>query len=1095
MLSSVGTADSGEWVSSAVTGDGTLSVAINTTSTNGVDYSSKEASGDRPVLEVVHSGEPPPLPNPPQVHLSTSTGDPSTEVTATWKTSTSTAQSLRFGTTTGVYTQTLAASEYTYPDFSAGGDVCCMQAAQATGLVPNTVHYYQVGSDTDGWSDEYSFRTALARGDTSPFSFVAFGDQGVDHTGSTRRPRDVAASIAQDDPDLILHAGDVTYCNDQACVDTYFDDVMGANFTGAYYMAAPGNHEYIQPDDLVTYTSRLGYPGRLPDQLCTLDGTMCQRGEVPELWYSFDWGNVHFVSVNTGKSHDGPFKGSDPMQPGEARYDWFESDLAAASTDPLIDWIVVYGHFALYNWGKDDGHASDDDARAVLEPLVEQYGVDLWIGGHQHSYERTLPVANDGLDVDTASCGLAPYSECNAPQHTIYFTAGTGGRQLYSDSTTSCGDAASCDLWSAVRINDLFGHLRVSVNDRDLTAEFVDIDRNVLDSVTISLDPNTPPVADPGGPYAGTEDVPVAFDGSGSSDLDGDTLTYAWDFGDSGSGTGVAPSHTYLAGGDYTVTLVVNDGFVDSPPVTTTAAVTDVNDPPVAADTAAAGEPDTVIPWTPAVSDVDSDPLTCSITVPPSNGTSSVALDCASGTYTPDPGFGGTDGFEYSVSDGQAGDAGTVTVEVGTATFTVVSPDQGAELPSGTATIEFAAQNFIVGDQGERHLHYYIDGDPVPYHFYNGTTQEVLYLGLHTHFSHWKSVSSIEVFGLSVGAHQVSFVLANADHTELPNPEASRTLDFMMSEPPSGEFDLEPVITGLDFPVSMAFAPDGRLFYNEFGTGNIRVVDPSWTLLPQPFYTLPVLTGGEKGLLGIALDPDFPSNGFVYAYHTTSTPDRNRVVRLTAAGDTGTNETVIIDNLPAADNHNGGNIHFGPDGKLYVTIGDTEQPALSQDPSSLAGKILRYNKDGTIPADNPTPGSPVYSLGLRNSFDFTFHRHTGDLWATENGPATDDELNLIVAEGNYGWPTVTGIAGDPLFVDPLAAFTPTIAPTGIVSVSASSTYGTAYHDNLLFTDFNEGQVRRVVLSGPSLDQLVSLTSAFTGGLAGCGRIGSDGAIG
>ena len=391
MLSSVGTADSGEWVSSAVTGDGTLSVAINTTSTNGVDYSSKEASGDRPVLEVVHSGEPPPLPNPPQVHLSTSTGDPSTEVTATWKTSTSTAQSLRFGTTTGVYTQTLAASEYTYPDFSAGGDVCCMQAAQATGLVPNTVHYYQVGSDTDGWSDEYSFRTALARGDTSPFSFVAFGDQGVDHTGSTRRPRDVAASIAQDDPDLILHAGDVTYCNDQACVDTYFDDVMGANFTGAYYMAAPGNHEYIQPDDLVTYTSRLGYPGRLPDQLCTLDGTMCQRGEVPELWYSFDWGNVHFVSVNTGKSHDGPFKGSDPMQPGEARYDWFESDLAAASTDPLIDWIVVYGHFALYNWGKDDGHASDDDARAVLEPLVEQYGVDLWIGGHQHSYERTLP--------------------------------------------------------------------------------------------------------------------------------------------------------------------------------------------------------------------------------------------------------------------------------------------------------------------------------------------------------------------------------------------------------------------------------------------------------------------------------------------------------------------------------------------------------------------------------------------------------------------------------------------------------------------------------------------------------------------------------
>ena len=585
VLSSAGEVVSGEIVSfdvsSAVTGDGTLSVAITTLSTNGVDYSSKEASSNRPVLEVVHSGEPPPLPNPPQVHLSTSTGDPSTEVTATWKTGTSTSQSLRFGTTTGVYTQTPAATEYTYPDVSAGGDVCCMQAVQATGLAPNTVYYYQVGSDTDGWSDEYSFRTAPAKGDTSPFSFVAFGDQGVDHTGSTRRPRDVAASVAQDDPDLILHAGDVTYCDDQSCVDTYFDDVMGANFSGAYYMAAPGNHEFSQPDDLITYTSRLSYPGRLPHELCTLAGTSCEPGEVPELWYSFDWGNVHLVSINTGESHDEPFTGAGQMQPGEARYDWLESDLAAASADPLIDWIVVYGHFALYNWADGPSHASDDEARTALEPLVEQYGVDLWIGGHQHAYERTLPVANDGLDVDIASCGPAPYSECNAPQHTIYFTAGTGGRQLYSDSTTSCGDAANCDLWSAVRINGSFGHLRVSVNDRDLTAEFVDIDRNVLDSVTISL-ANNPPVADPGGPYSGTEDAPLVFDGSASSDVDGDTLTYAWDFGDGDTGTGVGPTHAYTAGGTYTVTLTVHDGMVSSTPATTTATIAEVNDVPVA---------------------------------------------------------------------------------------------------------------------------------------------------------------------------------------------------------------------------------------------------------------------------------------------------------------------------------------------------------------------------------------------------------------------------------------------------------------------------------------------------------------------------------
>jgi len=380
------------------------------------------------------------------------------------------------------------------------------------------------------------------------------------------------------------------------------------------------------------------------------------------------------------------------------------------------------------------------------------------------------------------------------------------------------------------------------------------------------------------------------------------------------------------------------------------------------------------------------------------------------------------------------------------------------------------------------HLHFYLDSDPVVYEFFNGITNEVLYQGAHTHFVHWQTSTSIQINGLAAGAHQVRFVLADSTHAELTNSEATRILPFSVAAPPAGEFQLQPVLTGLDIPVAMAVAPDGRIFYNELTTGNIRIIDPGWQLRPQAFYQLQVATGVEKGLLGIALDPDFANNRFVYVYHTVnSNPVRNRVVRLTEVNHQGTDETVILDDLPASDIHNGGNIHFGPDGKLYISVGDANQPILAQDISYLGGKILRINPNGSIPGDNPFPGSLVYALGLRNSFDFTFHPHTGHLWATENGPDDNDEVNRIVSGGNYGWPTVRGIANNPLFVDPLVAFTPTIAPTGIIAVGSNSAYPTQYHDNLLFADFNTGQIRRLVLAGAALTQLGTLSVAYNGG--------------
>jgi glucose/arabinose dehydrogenase/chitodextrinase len=398
--------------------------------------------------------------------------------------------------------------------------------------------------------------------------------------------------------------------------------------------------------------------------------------------------------------------------------------------------------------------------------------------------------------------------------------------------------------------------------------------------------------------------------------------------------------------------------------------------------------------------------------------------------------------------------------------------------------VAFSTTNHAVGDQGQTHLQFFIDSDPTPYMFYNGATNEVLYNGLHTHFVHRKTATAFDIFGMAAGAHQVRLVLANASHTGLTNPEATKTLSLTVTAPPSGQMTLTPVATGLSFPVAMAVAPDGRIFYNEYFTGKVRVIDSNWTVRAQAFYQVSnLVTGGERGLLGIALDPNFSTNGYVYLYYTTVGP-KNRVIRVKEVSGVGAQETVILDNLPASTNHNGGNLHFGPDGKLYITDGDAEQPNRAQDTTYLGGKILRLNGDGSIPSDNPVGGSPVYSRGLRNSFDFVFHPHTGQLWATENGPAANDEVNRIVRNGDYGWPTVEGIAGDSRFIDPIVSFTPTIAPTGIVAINETPVYPAEYHNNLLFADYNTGRLHRLVLSGPALTQLGSQSVAYNGGQGG-----------
>jgi glucose/arabinose dehydrogenase len=300
------------------------------------------------------------------------------------------------------------------------------------------------------------------------------------------------------------------------------------------------------------------------------------------------------------------------------------------------------------------------------------------------------------------------------------------------------------------------------------------------------------------------------------------------------------------------------------------------------------------------------------------------------------------------------------------------------------------------------------------------------------------------------------------------------------------------LFTGLDYPVALAFTPDGRLFFDEKNTGKVRVIE-NGVVQATAFATLPASNSGEQGLLGIALDPNFASNKFVYVYYTYSDGlfYHARITRFTAVGNVGTNAVQIfdvIDPTPESTNHNGGYIKFGPDGRLYVQIGEFAVPSLSQNLSSDAGKILRMNPDGSVPADNPFSGSLVYAYGIRNGFGMDFDPFGGKLIATEAGPDRNDEINIIVTGANYGWPTYTGVSNDPAYEDPILIFNPPTTPTGIAYSAAQNT--------LYFGEFNTGALKKLLLT-PSgavagVQLIATVGSTYNGILAV--ESGPDGSI-
>jgi glucose/arabinose dehydrogenase len=245
--------------------------------------------------------------------------------------------------------------------------------------------------------------------------------------------------------------------------------------------------------------------------------------------------------------------------------------------------------------------------------------------------------------------------------------------------------------------------------------------------------------------------------------------------------------------------------------------------------------------------------------------------------------------------------------------------------------------------------------------------------------------------------------------------EARPSVTTAVASAPASDLDVEPVVRDLATIWAIDFAPDGRIFLTERG-GRIRTVRAG-VVDPEPWMSLQVVERGESGLLGLALDRDFASNGYVYVAYTYAADGgglQNRLVRLKEDQSTGRGafDTVLLDEARGGQVHDGGRVKIGPDGKLYWTMGESGSPDLAQRLDTLNGKILRINPDGSIPADNPFPGSPVYSYGHRNVQGLAWQPGTGLLFATEHGPSGGqsccDEVNLIVPGQNYGWPLVFG---------------------------------------------------------------------------------------
>lgn len=311
-------------------------------------------------------------------------------------------------------------------------------------------------------------------------------------------------------------------------------------------------------------------------------------------------------------------------------------------------------------------------------------------------------------------------------------------------------------------------------------------------------------------------------------------------------------------------------------------------------------------------------------------------------------------------------------------------------------------------------------------------------------------------------------------------------------------------------PTSMAFAPDGRLFVTD-QAGDLRVVDPGGTVLPTPFLSVPVISSDERGLLGVAVDPSFETNGYVYIYYTSSSTARNQLSRfqedqanpgLAVPG----SELVLLDlGFSASGYHNGGALHFGNDGYLYLGIGDAHSGNNANDLTNLAGKLLRIARDGSIPITNPLVGQPnsrqeIFAYGFRNPFTFAVNPSNGTIYVNDVGQSTWEEIDLVVSGGYYGWDDCEGdfVRGstsapcdDPAARGPIYAY-PRNGPcaiTGGVFGQGSAFPSGFTNGDYYFADFCGGWIMRLQEDGTVVD-FATVTAGFVVDL----DFGPDGAL-